>query len=295
MITKQEILNNINTEWHIPQENQKESRYGLCKFIIDICQKISLSYETASLAMLITNFFFIKNCYFNYDKLTMACAALLLSSKNETSISKFNEICKEFSYIQPQGIGSEGLHKIKEHIGKHEIALLKQLNYNVPQEFPYDFIYVYSDLLYPDNSQEISNIAIKIANDSFFTYANNIYKNYVVSLACLIIAAKFLDIPTILDENFKHIDNMKKIYKKNISIEEFNKALNQYDNQNSIKMRDNIKEEFLNEDEDYFEKLNLCQKLYPCLVLDDLLDCVEMILEFYEDMDAKSNLVYDTK
>ena len=285
MITKQDILNNINTEWHISSEDQKEYRYGLCKFIVDICQKINVSQESATLAMLITNYFFIKNCYFNYDKLTIACAALLLSSKNETSQNKFNDICREFSNIQPQGIGSEVLHKIKEYIGKYEIVLLKQLNYNIPKDFPYDLIYGYSELLYPNNSQEISNIAIKIANDSYFTYANNIYKNHVVSLACLVIAAKFLDIPTILDENFKHIDNMKKVYKRNISLEDFNKALIQYDNQNY----NNNKIVANNNDDDFFKNLSFYQKLHPFMVVDDLLDCVEMIMEFYEDMNVKSN------
>jgi hypothetical protein len=219
----------------------------------------------------------------------MACASLLLSSKNETSQSKFNDICKEYSIIHNKEIGTDGLHKIKEHIGKYEIILLKQLNYNLPEEFPYDLIYVYSELLYPDNDQEISNISVKIANDSYFTYANNIYKNYVVALACIVIAAKFLDIPTILSENFKYIDNMRKIHKKNISVEEFNKALSQYDNQAISKIKDNIEEEDFY-GENYFEQLSLAQKLYPCLKMEDLLDCVIMIMEFYEDMNEKSEI-----
>ena len=290
MITKEEIGNNINTEWNIPLEAQKESRYGLCKFIIETCQKLTLSNNTASLAMLLTNFFFIKKCYFNFDKLSTACAAILLSSKTETSQSKFTDICKEYSIIKNKALGIEGFHKIKEHIGKYEIFLLKELNYNVPQEFPFDLIYVYSELLYPDNDQEIANFAIKIANDSYFTYANNIYKNYVVALACLVVAARFLDIPTILEDNFKHIINMKNIHKKNISVEEFNKALSQYENnQFFFKVKNNIKEEDLIDDENYFGKLTLSQKLYPTLKMEDLLDCVKIIIEFYEDMNTKSN------
>ena len=57
MISKEEITHNINSEWQITLNYQKESRYGLCKFIIEVCQKINLSDETASLAMLLTNFF----------------------------------------------------------------------------------------------------------------------------------------------------------------------------------------------------------------------------------------------
>ncbi len=284
MITKEEITNNINSEWQITLKYQKESRYGLCKFIIEVCQKINLSDETASLAMLLTNFFFIKKCYFNYDKLTVACAAILLSSKTQTSQSKFNDICKEYSNIQSKIIGPEGVHKIKEQIGKYEIFLLKELNFNVPEEFPFDFIYVYADLLYPDNEQEITDLAIKIANDSYFTYTNNIYKNYVVALACLIISAKFLDIPTILEENYKYINNMKRIYKKDITELEFNKILSQYNNKIYMKSNEKGENDNKNEDENYFENLSLCQKLHPNLKMDDLLDCIKLISEFYDDI-----------
>ena len=284
MITKEEITNNINSEWQITLNYQKESRYGLCKFIIEVCQKINLSDETASLAMLLTNFFFIKKCYFNYDKLTTACAAILLSSKTQTSQSKFNDICKEYSNIQSKLIGSEGFHKIKEQISKYEIFILKELNFNVPEEFPFDLIYVYADLLYPDNEQEIIDLATKIANDSYFTYANNIYKTYVVALACLVISARFLDIPNIFDENYKYINNMKRIYKKNITEEEFNKILSRCNNQIYMKEDENEENESKNEDEKYFESLSLCQKLHPSLKMEDLLDCIKLIAEFYEDM-----------
>ena len=289
MITKEEITHNINSEWQITLNYQKESRYGLCKFIIEICQKINLSDETASLAMLLTNFFFIKKCYFNYDKLTTACAAILLSSKTKTSQSKFNDICKEYSNIQSKLIGPEGVNKIKEQIGKYEIFLLKELNFNVPEEFPFDFIYVYADLLYPDNEAEIIDLAIKIANDSYFTYANNIYKTYVVALACLVISARFLEISNILEENYKYINNMKRIYKKNISEIEFNKILSQYNNQIYMKENENEGNESKNEDEKYFESLNLCQKLHPSLKMDDLLDCIKLIVEFYDDMKDKNS------
>ena len=126
MISKEEINYNINSEWQISLSYQKESRYDLCKFIIETCQKINSSNETASLAMLLTNFFFIKKCYYNYDKLILACAAILLSSKTQTSQNKFSEISKEYSNYQNKIIGPDGLHKIKEEIGKYEIILLKE-------------------------------------------------------------------------------------------------------------------------------------------------------------------------
>lgn len=284
MISKEEINHNINSEWQISLSYQKESRYGLCKFIIETCQKINSSDETASLAMLLTNFFFIKKCYFNYDKLTLACAAILLSSKTQTSQNKFNEICKEYSNYQSKVIGPEGVHKIKEEIGKYEIILLKELNFNISEEFPFDYIYVYADLLFPDNEQEIINLGIKIANDSFFTLVNNIFKNYVVALGSLIISAKFLEIPNFLEENYKYINNMKKIHKKNITENEFNIALSQYNNQYYLNKEKDENDINKKEEEEYFQKLNIYQKLHPFLNKEDLFQCIQLILEFYDDI-----------
>ena len=288
MISKEEITNNINSEWQISLSYQKETRYGLCKFIIETCQKINSSDETASLAMLLTNFFFIKKCYFNYDKLTLACAAILLSSKTQTSQNKLNEICKEYYNYQNKLIGPEGIHKLKEEIGKYEIFLLKQLNFNIPEEFPFDYIYIYADLLFPDNVQNIILLGIKVANDSYFTLANNIYKNYVVALASLVISAKFLGVPNILEKDYKYINNMKRLHKKNITESEFNCTLSQYNNLFNIKKE---KEDDSNkkEEEEYFEKLNIYQKLHPFLKEEDLFNCIKLIVEFYDDINQKSN------
>ena len=289
MISKEEITNNINSEWQITLSYQKETRYGLCKFIIETCQKINSSNETASLAMLLTNFFFIKKCYFNYDKLTLACAAILLSSKTQTSQNKLNEICKEYYNYQNKLICPEGVHKLKEEIGKYEIFLLKQLNFNIPEEFPFDYIYIYADLLFPENVQQIILLGIKVANDSYFTLANNIYKNYVVALASLIISAKFLGVPNILEKNYKYINNMKRLHKKNITESEFNSTLSQYNNLFNIKKEKEENDSNKNEEEEYFEKLNIYQKLHPFLKEEDLFNCIKLIVEFYDDINQKSN------
>ena len=214
----------------------------------------------------------------------MACAAILLSSKTQTSQNKFNEICKEYSNYQSKVIGPEGVHKIKEEIGKYEIILLKELNFNIPEEFPFDYIYVYADLLFPDNEQEIINLGIKIANDSFFTLVNNIFKNYVVALGSLIISAKFLEIPNFLEENYKYINNMKKIHKKNITENEFNIALSQYNNQYYLNKEKDENDINKKEEEEYFQKLNIYQKLHPFLNKEDLFQCIQLILEFYDDI-----------
>ena len=286
MISKEEMEKNINTEWKISLESQKKSRYGLCKYIVDFCQKMNLSQSTSALAMLITNYFFIKRCYFNYDKLSLACSAILLSSKSKSSQLRLKEICEEYNFIKSKTSPMEEPHKVRQHIGKYELHLLKALDYNIPEEFPYDLIYIYSDILYPNNDQEIANLASKIANDSYFTLANNIYKNYIVALACIVIAAKFLDIPNILETNFKFLNNMKRVNKRKMTEEEFIKELYQYDN-NYWNVHNEKNEEMEiegKEEDEYFEKLDLCEKLYPNMKMEDLLGCIRMIIEYYEDM-----------
>ncbi len=42
MIKKEEIHDNINTDYMITKDFLKESRYGLCKYISDICSGIDL-------------------------------------------------------------------------------------------------------------------------------------------------------------------------------------------------------------------------------------------------------------
>lgn len=40
MLTKEEIYSNINSEYCISSQFQKETRYGLCRYISDICLSI---------------------------------------------------------------------------------------------------------------------------------------------------------------------------------------------------------------------------------------------------------------
>jgi hypothetical protein len=71
MITKEEIKSNINTDYGISPEFLKESRYGLCRYISDICNNIEINNDVASIAMVYVNQFFIKKCYLNYEKLVI--------------------------------------------------------------------------------------------------------------------------------------------------------------------------------------------------------------------------------
>jgi len=160
------------------------------------------------------------------------------------------------------------------------MTVLKTLNFQISFNLPYDYIYVYSAILYPENENDMLKYAYRIANDSFYTYANLLYKNYVLALSCIVISAKFLGIPSVFDKNFKNIDKMKAYSNPPCTEEEFNTKLLNFENKTSnlAEIQDG------NNVGSYFDILEFYKKLHPYLELNDLYECVNMILEFYEDM-----------
>ena len=290
MIKKTELKNNININWKIQPKKLKEYKYGLCKFILDKSYELHLSKDTVACAMQIVNYFFIKNCYFNYDKLTIVCAALTLSIKLKSSQKdNLNKIFEIYISNKKEELGKNILTKkeiynIRNNILDIEIKIMKLFDNILPDNFPFEYIYLYSHILYPDNDQEIYNLGCKICIDTYFTYANNIYENYVVALACIFISAKFLDIKNILDKNFKNIDKMKYIHEKNIDENMLIKSMYLF-LEDPTQLLINEKDVDIEEKKDiYFNSLSFDKKLHPLLKMDDLLDCIEMISDFYEEI-----------
>ena len=292
MITKKEINDNINTKWKIEQKILKKYKYGLCKFIIDTSYELNLSKTTTALAMHIVNYFFIKNCYFNYDKLTVACSALTLSIKSK---SNKKEILDKIYQIYITNKSSDELEiktklsnreiiNLRNLILDKEISILKLFDNSLPDQFPFEYIYLYSKILYPNNEEEIYNLGNKICVDSYFTYVNNIYQTYIVALACIFIASKFLDIKNFFEKDFKNLDKMKYIHEKNMDENQFIKALYKFiDDPINLMISENGIDYEKNK-EKYFNELNIDKKLHPLLKMNDLLDCIEMISDFYEEI-----------
>ena len=290
MLKKKDIENNINKDWKFSEETLKKYKYGLCKFIIDKSYELQFSKETAACAMQIVNYFFIKNCYFNYDKLQIACAALSLSIKLKTSDkNNLNDVFKIYfsnknSELEGEYVSKKKLYNLRNDILNAEIKIMKLFNYSLPNKFPFEYIYLYSAILYPNNEEEIYNIGIKVCIDSYFTYANNLYKNFVVALACIFFGAKFLDIRHFLEKKFENLNKMKYIHKLNMTENEFINALYHFIDEPTDFLL-NEKGEDIEKDKDiYFNGLNLDKKLHPFLEMNDLLECIDMIANFYEDI-----------
>lgn len=302
MIAKKEIDDNINTSWKMSKETLSEYKYGLCKFIVDTANEKNLSKEVTALAMQIVNYFFIKNSYFSHDKLTVACSALTLSIKSKAlKIFVLNDIFmiymskkKNVEIKELIQVPNAEIKNLRNQILDKELSIMKSFNNLLPDEFPFEYSYLYSVVLYPNNKEEIYNFANKICIDSYFTYANNLYKPYVVALACIFFAAKFLDIATFLDKNFKNLDQMKFIHKYNMNEKEFLRALYKYEEDPAQLLIEQNKDENESSDEEnkylYFIGLSLDKKLHPLLKMEELLECIEMISDFYEKMSKNYDL-----
>ena len=278
---EKEIEENINTENQITAEFQKDSRYGINRFIVDLCQSLKLNDEICSLAMLITNYFFVKNCYLYYDKLYVACGAVYLAAKSKSSqFNIIDELCSALSKLKNKLMKDDNIPKLKSEISQYEKKILKTLNYNIPESNPTDYIYFYCPLLYPNNEQEIMVLAQKICNDSYFTYANNLFNEYTVGLTCVLMAAKLLGLPLFLEEDFQSINNMRAIYKENMSEKEFNDAIMSYDaSQHKINK---------GKKGDFFDNLSIYKKLHPYLNEEKLNKCIRTITDFYIDMKRRT-------
>lgn len=151
---------------------------------------------------------------------------------------------------------------------------------------PIDFICVYTVILYPENEDEISQYALRIFYDSFFTYANLLYKNYIVAVASVMLAAKFLALPTPMDKNFRNLENMKMFSIPPATEEEFNKRLLNYENKSFHLYDQNFTagNGIPNTNENsYFQILDWNKKIHPNLEAEDLIDCMKLIMEYYED------------
>ena len=300
MLKKSEIENNINTQWKFSAKKLKEYKYGLCKFILDKSIELNLSKHIVASTMNLVNYFFIKNCYFNYDKLTVVSAAFSLSIKLKTS--EKNDLNKIFDfYIESKKDEFENMsnkqiiRNLRKNILDMEIKIMKLFDNYLPDKFPFEYIYLYSKILYPNNNDEIYNLSCKICIDSYFTYANNIYQNYIVALCCIFISAKFLDIPNILEKNFKHIDKMMYIHEKNLEENTFiNKMYKFVDDPAEILLDEKGYGVEGNKDI-YFENLGMDKKLHPFLEMNDLLDCIEMMSAFYEEIKENYEKINENK
>jgi len=176
-----------------------------------------------------------------------------------------------------------------------EVSLLKVLNFNYGNDHPFYYIKSYSQILYPNSEEDIIHYSNKICCD-YYTYANLIYKPFVVALASVIFAASFLKLQSVRDDDFS-FKNIKFLYFPPLNEKEFNNELLNYDikenksrmigslnslflsnlNSNSMDIENvnndntnNTNNNTISSNNNYFDCLEWYKKLHQYLELEDL-------------------------
>lgn len=312
MITINELISNSNTKlYNIQEEDLRRERIGYCNYILDAFTGINgngvngttIQPEIASIAMFYCHkFYFAKNSFINYDKRILACSAVLLACKSENIQGKMTDLSRYYVHREKKllkktnemTIKPEDFAEATEKIANSEIQLLKSLNFKTECEFPSDYIYIYSNLLYSDIDDQILEMAFRHENDSFYTLANNLFPPYTVALACIVIAAEFLGLVKVTDDKFNNFQQMENFMSSiicemfgdelEISNEEIEARidLNSF-NQKLLKYKTQT-DSLLTSGRIWFSQLPWYRKLHPFLVENDLYCAVELIMQLYEDV-----------
>jgi hypothetical protein len=236
--------------------------------------------------------FYLFKPYMNYDFQIISCAGILLACKSENMSSRLSEICRIYDKLKTKNVPIQSftkpeteIQKLKTNITQAEVQLLKVLNFNYGSENPFNYIQAYSSILYPADEEEIMHYAKKICCDSFYTYASLVYQPYVVALASIIYSASCLRLKSVRDDDFS-FDKMKFLFNPPLNEKEFNLELMNYDD----KLRRERSEKIKEESSSYFDCLEWYKKLHQFLELEDLLCCMDMINDFFEDMKVRSKV-----
>jgi hypothetical protein len=82
-----------------------------------------------------------------------------------------------------------------------------------------------------------------------------------------------------MDKNFKNIENMKMFSNPPAEEEEFNRRLLNYENKSFNTNNDS----HIDNSHNYFDVLEWNHKLHPNLPMEELMECMRLIMEYYED------------
>lgn len=200
MLNYDNILFNKNkTVYNISEYDIKHERYGYCRYIIDISYSVkNIPNRVISLAMFITNYFFIINSYINFDKKLISVAALLLSCKLENYQGRMQDLVRCFIHKEKKQdnpsyvITQEEVNITNENLSIAEIDILKCTKFETKYEFSRNIIEDTCLILFKSNYESILSLSLKVENDSFYTLANNLYNKQIVALSCIIISFQFL-------------------------------------------------------------------------------------------------------
>lgn len=87
---------NINNTHGISNEMQADLMRGSAQFIIDLANELKQIPETAAIAIMYHQLFFLENSYLEYERELICCASLFVAAKVMYSKARVHDLCIQY-------------------------------------------------------------------------------------------------------------------------------------------------------------------------------------------------------
>ncbi len=155
----------------------------------------------------------------------IASAAIFLACKVLDQRRKLKDICAVYHKMKYIILGTlkptleqNDVDEISKLVVVAESKILRTINYDFNFQLPYSYLTHYCETFYPGtsgafpgvDSSAVHNLALAMVNDCIATVAPLMYHARTVALACVLMAANYLELPAISDEKYYRPDNWLK-------------------------------------------------------------------------------------
>jgi protein BUR2 len=220
MLKKEDVIYNVNDYYEISQEAQQYLRIGNSNIIQEFCTELKFGTEVAATSMAITHHFFVRKCYLFHDRYIVCASATLLASKLTSHNRTTDEFCSKLLNIRNRSISNidhSKLEETKHQIFQCELKILETMNYDMNFDIPFQFIYYYADMLYPEQKKMARQTATIVCCDLYHTEICILYPARTMAIACLTMGAKLLGMPALHESNYNE-DNWMNIKNSKLSM-----------------------------------------------------------------------------
>lgn len=195
--TRTQLLNSTFFNENFPSSKQREFHNSCAEFIIRLAEKLNISYSFTMLAIHLTNFFFHKKSFKQFDRFIICVAALVLACKIldfhidlRNVSSKYYSLHSDLISKKEKEIITKTLtDSIKQQICQAEEDLMSSLNYdldiNVATKFLPDLMEVFVHNQHKDKVFQLSKI---IALNFYRTGHSLFYTPAEIMVACIFLA-----------------------------------------------------------------------------------------------------------
>jgi hypothetical protein len=182
---------------NFPTSKQNEFKNSCAEFIIRLAEKLNISYSFTMLAIHLTNFFFYKKSFKQYDRFKICAAGLVLACKildfhidlQNVSSKYYGLHCDLISKKKKEIITKTLTDVIKEKICEAEEDLMSCLQYdldiNVATKFLPELMNVFVEHKFKDRVFHLSKI---IALNFYRTGHSLFYTAAEIMVSCIFLA-----------------------------------------------------------------------------------------------------------